>query len=258
MASKPEYYNTGGGELFFTPIVNGVIGTEVPFGQTENIAFQTEVEELAHDNTEGCVVYEDLKILKKITGTLNIETLEISPDMLTRAFLATDATVTVPSGSVSGEEVVLGALDKAYPVSKRFISNVVVKDDSDATTYVEGTDYTYDSDKGTVTPLSTGAITANDTVHVSFDNAEYLDIRIEAFTQTKIEGKLRFVSCAGAGLSYTYTFHRVSLLSSGEFSLKNATEFAKLAFTGTMLADDTIQGTGLSKLFKIEGVKKVA
>lgn len=259
MASKSEYYNTGGGELFFTPFVNGVsTGVEEAFGQTENISFSTELEELAHDNSEGCVVYEDLKILKKVTGSLSIETLEISPDMLTRAFLGTNSTTTVASGSVSDEEVVITSLGVAYSLSKKFVSNVVVMDDGDITTYVEGTDYSVNYDAGTITAIDGGAITALDTLHVDFDNAGYNDIRVEGFTESKIEGQLRFQSCAGNGVSYEYTFYRVSLMASGDFSLKNASEFAKLSFEGTMLADETKSGTGISKLFKIQGAKKTS
>lgn len=258
MASRSEYYNTGGGELFFSPLVNGALQTEEAFGQTENIAFSTTLDELAHDNSESCVVYEDIKILKKVTGTLSIETLEISPEMLTRAFLGTNATTPVASGSVSDEAVTITSLGVAYKLSKKYVSNVVVTDDTDVTTYVEGTDYSVNSDNGTITALTGGAIVAGDVLHVDFDNAGYDDIRIEGFTQSKIEGQLRFQGCAGNGISYEYTFYRVSLMASGDFSLKNATEFAKLSFEGTMLADETKSGTGVSKLFKIEGAKKTA
>lgn len=258
MASKSEFYNTGGGELFFTPLVDGSYGTEVDFGQTENVAFSTELEELAHDNSEGCVVYEDIKILKKVTGTISIETLEISPDMLTRAFLGTDATTSVASGTVVDEEVTITTLGVAYPLDKKYVSNVVVMDDTDTTTYVNGTDYSINSDRGTITAIDGGAITASDVLHVSYDNDGYSDIRIEGFTESKIEGQLRFQSCAANGVSYEYTFYRVSLLASGDFSLKNSTEFSKLTFEGTMLADETKSGTGVSKLFKIEGAVKTA
>ena len=64
---QSKYYNTGGGSLKFTPIVDGVLGTEEDFGQTENISFSTEIETLTHDNTETCTTYEDMNILKKVT-----------------------------------------------------------------------------------------------------------------------------------------------------------------------------------------------
>lgn len=93
-------------------------------------------------------------------------------------------------------------------------------------------------------------------LHVTANNAAYNDISIEAFTQSKIEGQLRFVSAPANGVAYQYTFHKVSLLASG-ISLKSAEELAKLSFEGTMLASELITGTGESKLFKIVGVELV-
>ncbi len=254
--AQTKYYNTGGGVLFFAPLVDGVYGQEGEFGQTENVAFTTEQETLVHDNTESCVSYEDANILQKVTGTLNIETLEISPDMLTKAFLGTKYTTVVPAGNVSAEGVVITDLDTSYPLTAKFVSAVVVKDDTDTTTYVEGTDYTVNYDDGAITALTGGAISAGDTVHVDFTNEGYADFRIEAFMNSKLEGRLRFTGCSASGLNYTYTFHKISLLSSGDFNLKSPTEFQKLAFEGKMLASEAVVGDGISKLFKIESTEK--
>ena len=259
MASQSKYYNTGGGELTFTPIVDGVLGTEVDFGQTENISFATTVDTITHDNTETCTSYEDMNILKKVTGKLTIETLEISPEMLERAFLGALTRTSVSAATATAGNVTVSAFDTALSVGAKYLSNVVVKDATDATTYVEGTDYTLDLDRGIITVLSTGgSIVVSDVLHVTYDNAAYDDINIEGYIETKIEGVLIFKSCAGNGLNYTYTFHRVSLLATGDYSLKNATEFNKLSFEGTMLASELISGNGISKLFKIEAAEKTA
>ncbi len=261
MGAKSKYYNTGGGELFFTPIVNGVLGTEEEFGQTENISFSTEVETLTHDNTESCTTYEDMNILKKVTGTLNIETLEISPEMLTRAYLGSNNTSAVGANAISGQAslgfVTATALDMAYEIGVKYLdtATIVVKDDSDTTTYVEGVDYTISTAKNvsSITALGTGSIVAGDELHITADNSAYNDISVEGFIDSKLEGVLRFESCASNGVSYTYTFHRVSLLASGDFTLKSSEDFARLSFEGTMLASELVSGEGVSKLFKIEG-----
>jgi phage tail sheath protein FI len=52
------------------------------------------------------------------------------------------------------------------------VSNVVVKDQPDTTTYVAGTDYTLDAIDGVVTALQGGAITVGEAVTVSFDFAD--------------------------------------------------------------------------------------
>jgi len=258
MSAQSKYYNTGGGELFFTPLVDGVYGTETAFGQTENVSFSSEVETITHDNTEGSTTFEDLSILKKVTGKLTIESVEISPDMLEKSTLGDKFVTLIPASTGTTTDLVVSAFDKALYVGVKHISNVVVKDDTDATTYVEGVDYSVDGDTGTITVLSSGGtIAVNDTLHVTFDNEAYNDIRIEAFMNSKLEGKLRFVSNPANGLAYTYTFHKVSILASGDYALKSADEFSKISFEGALLASDLITGNNVSKLFKIEATELV-
>lgn len=257
MSAQSKYYNTGGGELKFTPIVDGVLGSEEDFGQTENISFSTTVETLTHDNTETKTTFEDMNILKKVTGKMTIESIEISPAMLTKAFLGSLDTTNVSSGTAVSDTLVITALDTAYPVGIKYLSNLVVKDETDTTTYVEGTDYTVDLDKGEITALSTGTISASDTLHLTYDNASYNEYDIEAFINSKLEGTLRFISDSANGLSYIYTFHRVSLLASGDFSLKSSEDFLKLSFEGTILSSELISGDGISKMFKIEATEKM-
>jgi len=257
MASNSKYYNTGGGELSFIPLVDGVLGTEVDFGQTENVSFNVTTESITHDNTETCTTFEDMNILSKVTGKLTIETMEISPENLERAYLGAKTSNTIPLGSAVSDTVTFTLLDTAYYIGVKFLSNLIVKDSSDVTTYVEGTDYSVDLDKGMITALSGGAISALDVCNLTYDNASYNDITVEGFIASKLEGKLIFKSCASNGLNYVYTFHKVSLLANGDFNLKSSTEFAKLSFEGTMLASELITATGQSKLFKIEASEKV-
>jgi len=258
MASKSKYYNTGGGELRFTPIVDGVLGVKEDFGQTENISFSTEIETITHDNTETCTTYEDMNLLKKVTGKLTIETIEISPKMLERAFLGKTTSTAQTAVIAVSDTVTFTALNTAYYVGVKFLSNLVVKDASDTTTYVEGTDYTVNLDRGMITSLAGGNISAGDVCNLTYDNSAYNDINIEGFIDSKLEGVLEFESCASNGLNYKYTFHRVSLLASGDYSLKSSEEFIKLSFEGTMLASELVSGDGISKLFKIEASERTA
>lgn len=269
MSAKSEYYSTGGGELHFTPITAGVYGTEVEFGQTENVTFSSEIETLTHDNTEGSVMIEDLNILKKITGKLNIDTVEISPEMLTRAYLGENNTSAVIANAITGTPelgfVTATAMDTAYPIGVKHldVATIVVKDSTDITTYTLDDDYSLSTVNG-VTSITfitggSGGILAGDVIHITGDNSAYDDISIEGFLNSKLEGKLRFVSAPANGIAYEYTFYRVSLLVSGDFTLKSAEELAKLSFEGTMLASEIDgDGTATSKLFKIEGTKLTA
>lgn len=265
MSAKSKYYNTGGGELFFAPIVDGVKGAEVDFGQTENVNFSSEIETLTHDNTEGSVMVEDLSILKKITGKLAIESVEISPIMLARAFLADNNSTTVIANAIAGTPalgfVTATLMDTAYEIGVKHldVATIVVKDDTDITTYTLDDDYSL-STVNNITSITfitggSGGIVATDVLHITADNASYTDVVLEAFMQSKLEGQLRFVSAPANGLTYTYTFHKVSLLASGDYNLKSAEELAKLSFEGAMLASELITDESASKLFKIESTE---
>ena len=259
MAAQSKYYSTGGGELKFTPIVNGVLGTEVDFGETENVDFSTTVETIKHDNTEGAVAFEDLNILKKVTGKLLITTVEASPAMLERAMLADLDTHHVDKATGTKlDDYVVNGLDVAHFLGTKFMSNVVVENSDDSTTYVEGTDYTMQYDAGKITILSSGGIADGDKIDITFDNAEYNDYNLEGYEKTKIEGILVFQSHAANGLSYVYTFHKVSLLASGNFSLKSDKDIAKLSFDGVILASELVTGDGVSKLFNIKATERLS
>lgn len=263
MSAQSKYYNTGGGELFFTPIVNGILGVETAFGQTENVDFSYEAETITHDSTENETTLEDMSILRKITGKLAIETVEISPEMLTKAFLGNDNSTIVAANAIATTAslgfVTATALDTAYEIGVKHLdeATIIVKDDADLITYVLGDDYSLLT-KNNVTTITfltggSGVITAGDIIHITADNVSYNDISIEAFIESKLEGQLRFISAPANGVSYVYTFHKVSLLASGDYMLKSTTEFAKLSFEGSLLASELITAQGISKLFKIEG-----
>ena len=62
--------------------------------------------------------------------------------------------------------------DDKVTVAQKWIFSVTVKDSTDTTTYVEGTDYTAAYDTGIITRLDTGSIGASETLHISYS---YLD-----------------------------------------------------------------------------------
>ena len=261
MSAQSKYYSTGGGELYFTPITDGAYGTESAFGQTENVNFSAETETLTHDNTEGSVMVEDLNILKKITGTINIDTVEISPDMLTKAYLGNNNTANVTADTAL-DDIVAVTMDTEYELEVKHVTLTsvtastagVLALDDDYSIRVEN-NVTY------ITFITGGSagLVADETIVYVNTNPAYDDISIEGFLNSKLEGKLRFVSAPANGVAYQYTFHRVSLLASGDFALKSSEELTKLSFEGKMLASELEgDGTATSKLFKIEGTELTA
>jgi len=54
-------------------------------------------------------------------------------------------------------------------VADNYVLNPLVKNTGDTVTYIEGTDYTFDSDTGVFTRLTTGAIASGESVNIGYD-----------------------------------------------------------------------------------------
>lgn len=119
----------------------------------------------------------------------------------------------------------------------------LVQDDTDSTTYVEGTDYELDTtlsdDKiGRIKFLEGGTLVDGSTVHVSYGYAALTYTSIKMFANTQIIGKLRFVSDNPAGNQQTLEVWSVSLTPSGDTALIGD-DWSTLGFVGEILKDET-------------------
>lgn len=120
---------------------------------------------------------------------------------------------------------------------------ILVQDSTDTTTYSDVTDYTVDTTLkddviGRFLSLSTGTITASETLHVSYNYAAATYTEVQAFAETQIEGRLRFVSDNPAGDNQELEIWRVSLTPSGDTALIGD-DWSTLGFTGEVLKDET-------------------
>lgn len=120
-----------------------------------------------------------------ISLTLN----QLDAQNMAIAFLGDVSAFTQASGTISGEAITAHA-DRYTELAKEAVSNVVVKDDTDTTTYEEGTDYILHDRLGMVKPLSTGGITDGDTLHVNYDHAEVTAEKITGGTSPIIRCRL--------------------------------------------------------------------
>ena len=147
---------------------------------------------------------------------------------------------------VSGETITGGTSSatadlNAAPV---FVAGVLlVQDDSDTTTYVAGTDYTVDTslkdDKiGRILVIDGGAIAEGDVLHVTFGCQAITYTEIQAFSETQLEGKLRFVSDNPAGLQQELQIWRASLAPEGDTAMIGD-DWSTLSFTAEILKDAT-------------------
>ncbi len=127
------------------------------------------------DNRGQVITSATLPGKTNIALTIN----QLDAENMAMAFLGDVSTFTQTSGSVTSE-VATAHADKYTELAKEAISNVVVKDDSDTTTYTEGEDYIVHERLGMIKVLSSGAIADGAVLHVSYDHA--------AVTASKIVG----------------------------------------------------------------------
>jgi len=93
---------------------------------------------------------------------------QLDKTVLSMAFLGAAEEINEGAGTIA-DEAITAKLGKYVDLSRRNLTaeSVVVKDDGDATTYLEGTDYEVQYRLGMIKALSGGAIAADDVLHVS-------------------------------------------------------------------------------------------
>ena len=80
-------------------------------------------------------------------------------ELFAMGFGGVATTLTQTAGSTGGTPIAITAIaDRFVETGKRKISNLVVKDETDATTYTLGTDYIFNERLGMICALSTGGI----------------------------------------------------------------------------------------------------
>lgn len=173
-------------------------------------------------------------VVLAVTGDATSGTLTIA---LTTAGFVDDESIT---GDGSGSATVNSATGEVDGVGT---PTALVQDSTDSTTYVAGTDYTIDTslkdDKiGRIKVLSGGSITEGDELHITYGYAAQTYNVIQAFKNTQVEGRLRFVSDNPAGDDQELEVWRVSLAPSGDTAMIGD-DWSTLGFTGEILKDET-------------------
>lgn len=117
----------------------------------------------------------------------------IDTDAVAIAMLGTLSALTQASGSVlvgAPEAVTVTETGKWYPLAHKAVAAVVVKDVTNATTYVLGTDYLLNAQLGWIQAIAGGGIDPLDVLHVSYTYPAFTASRIKGGTSTQIRAKL--------------------------------------------------------------------
>lgn len=235
---------TGGGKLYYERLLgDGSFEPIMYFGKTDGISFSTSVEWKEHYNSEGCTPLLDAKYPSKKTADIKFDTSEITLAMQNKAFLG-DIVQTNQNIATAEPVVVAGNLVKEGSIVDIGYYNataLVVKDATDTTTYVEGTDYTFDAKSGYMTIVEGGGITTGDILHLTVTAPAITMNTSATMKNSALQGRFTVITSSQTGNNYKYVFKNVSVTQDGDFMLKGE-EIGKLSFSGSALVDTVDNG----------------
>lgn len=182
----------GAGDLYIARQVGGVyLPYEGPFEATKfEIKPNVDVKEQVSKGREtyGQVI-ETVAIPKP--AQLTVDLAEVNKTSLALALLGTVAALTQASGTLT-DEVVVAKLDAWAPLTKAALTGAQVVTNSAATvTYVDGVDYIVNKQLGWIKALSTGSITADQSLRVDSAYAAITGSEIKGQTQTQIRARFK-------------------------------------------------------------------
>jgi hypothetical protein len=260
-------YLLGRGELFFSDSLDAD-GRPKGFrtlGNAEAFTVTVEAETLEHFSTLSGLKVKDRETVLSQAMNFAFQLSEIDAENLTM-FMSGDQSSVAQTGATilfatADKNIVVSGLGQWYdfydvaaptvypPTSGNRayrISAVTVKDETQATTYVEGTDYELDLEMGRIFIIVGGAIGASDNLDIEFTYATLTISEVHAMTVAKFSGVLKFISRnankSGDGSQVEYTFHQVSLTADGDFALIGD-EFATLNVSGVAEQNLTVSPT---------------
>lgn len=232
------------GRVFFNPINSATdefLG-EIYLGNCPSMGISIETEKAEHYSSETGLREKDASVVLEVKRSGALQCDNMSGSNVSLFLSGTTGTVTQASGSVTDE--VISVLPGRYyqlglapstPVGARKVSTVVVKDSTGTTTYVAGTDYMLDADRGRLQILATGTIVAGN-IKASYAKAAVTWEGIRSGSSGELLGALRIVSDNATGDKRDFYMPRVSLVPSGELPvIAEGTDFASMQFDADIL-----------------------
>lgn len=156
----------------------------------------------------------------------------------------------VAAGSATSESHV-GYHDQYIALDKHINpAAIVVKDQTDVTTYVLDTDYAVESN-GLIKILSTGGIADGETLHISYDYGAYNSIQALRNSGKELRAVFVGLNEAQTDKPVVVTIHKLKFGPASNLPFIGD-DFGSLELTGAVIKDSTITGAGLSQFFKVD------
>lgn len=230
----------GAGDLYIARFVSGVLQAyQGPYECTKfEIKPNVDLKEMTSKgrDTYGQVI-ESVAIPQPADLTVDLP--EVNKESLAIAMLGTTAAVSQTAGSLTDETLTFTALDTWYPASKAALTGtaggtMVVRHVSNTPVYVEGEDYIVDRQLGWFKALSTGAITAGQTVEISTPYAETTGYEIKGMTDPQLRVRFRLVGKNFVdGLAFDCTVYEAVIAADSAFDFLQD-DFASISLPGRM------------------------
>ena len=238
----PKILPMGRGKVLFRK--SGTTGFH-DFGELDDMTVTIETEKQQKYSTRTPVKTLIDERVTSITATFKFTSASFSKKNLELFNLGTGTEVTQASGTLSSVAITVSDKELWFDIGKKDLSNVVVKDETDAVTYVENTDYELDAAAGMIYVLPEGGISAGDVIHVSADYAEVKTTEVSAAVTGTIDGTLKFISNNPGGTKMDFEGD-VSLTPAGDLALISD-DYMSMPFEGSIKNSET--GQYLYKLY---------
>ena len=153
------------------------------------------------------------------------------PQLLAAAFFGTASSQVAAAGPYTA--TITGIKDRWVEVGAVGLDTCVVKDVTDTTTYVSGTDYVVNKRTGMIKVLTTDL--DGDTLHVTGNTLAKTGAKIMAGTQSVVNVALRLDGKnLATGADVLVTVYQAQLRSETEFDFMGE-DFPELSFTATLI-----------------------
>lgn len=206
-APNVENYTLGKGKVYFARFdSDGASDGELDLGNAPAFEIGTTQETLDHFESMAGIKDRDLQVETSISAQLSFTLDEYAADNLALAFRGAEPTSESQGSGTVAAETVVAKLDKWVKMDYRNVSHIVIAG------LVEGTDFEVDFDVGRLKALSTGSVTADESLSVAYDYSSETWTVISGLSNGgAIEGFLRFVGDPEQGIAYEVEVHKVKL-----------------------------------------------
>jgi len=210
-------YTLGKGKVIFQAETT-FTGKYRDLGNASAFEITVETENLDHYSSRAGTATKDKDIVTKVTakGTLTLD--DVNVNNIKNWFFGTTITETVQALDAAVVSNLTASKGKWVEIGKYNITTIVVKDVTDATTYVLGTDYEVDLSAGLLRVLEGSVIVEDAVLHLTYAVPALNHYSIDGLGASSVKGHIFFVGNPPTGRKQDLKGY-VSMKPTGNYAL---------------------------------------